>query len=479
MTSILIDNYDSFTWNVYQYLVELGAHVQVFRNDKVTVDDVVKIKPRNIVISPGPGHPRSAAVSNDLIKHFAGIVPILGVCLGEQCIYEVYGGTVSPIGSVVHGKTSSIQHDGKGIFAGVDQGIHVTRYHSLAGDTKTLPQDLEVSATTADGIIMAVRHKRFVVEGVQFHPESIVSQQGKALFANFLAYDRGTWDEVKMPVAAVQESILERIYAQRQLDVSHSTSLPGQALSQLREYFAQGLAPSSIDLYERLKSHRPAMAVIGEIKRASPSKGDIDSIANAVTNALQYTQAGVAGISVLCEPKWFKGSINDMQMVRTALEPVVNRPAILCKDFIFSEYQILQARLYGADTVLLIVAMLPNESKIAELLTVSRSLGMEPLVEVANEAEMKIAVKVGAKVIGVNNRNLHDFTVDMSNTKRLSSAVPKDTLLVALSGISTPADVRVYQDAGASAILVGESLMRSENKHAFIQTLIGNSKSTQ
>ncbi|KAJ3045323.1 bifunctional tryptophan synthase trp1, partial [Rhizophlyctis rosea] len=179
MTTLLIDNYDSFTWNVYQYLSELGAEVEVFRNDEVTLEQCIALNPRNVVISPGPGRPADAGVSNDVIRHFAGKVPILGVCLGEQCMYEVYGGTVTYAGEIVHGKTSPVKHDGRGVYEGVPQRIECTRYHSLAGDPATLPDVLEVTSWTDSGCVMGVRHKEFVMEGVQYHPESIASEYGK------------------------------------------------------------------------------------------------------------------------------------------------------------------------------------------------------------------------------------------------------------------------------------------------------------
>lgn len=192
---LMIDNYDSFTWNVYQYLCQLGAEVVVYRNDEITIDDCFKLNPTHIVISPGPGHPRDAAISNDIIKQFAGKIPILGVCLGEQCIFEIYGGVVAYAGEIMHGKTSPISHDGKGVYKGIPQSIEVIRYHSLAGDPKTLPDQLEVTSTTESGIIMGVRHKELTIEGVQFHPESIKSEYGMKMFQNFINFKSGRWTD--------------------------------------------------------------------------------------------------------------------------------------------------------------------------------------------------------------------------------------------------------------------------------------------
>ncbi|MDE3095542.1 MAG: aminodeoxychorismate/anthranilate synthase component II [Chloroflexota bacterium] len=184
---LLIDNYDSFTYNLYQYLGELGAAVEVVRNDAVTVDDIEQLAPERIIISPGPGNPDDAGISKDVIRRFAGKTPILGVCLGHQCIGEVYGGVVAGAGEILHGKVSTITHDGRGVFAGLPSPIEATRYHSLAIQPGTVPDVLEVSARSESGVIMGVRHRTLPVEGVQFHPESILTVDGKAILRNFLA----------------------------------------------------------------------------------------------------------------------------------------------------------------------------------------------------------------------------------------------------------------------------------------------------
>jgi len=191
MSTLLIDNYDSFTYNLYQFLSELGAEVVVRRNDQVTIDEIRAMAPDHIVISPGPGDPGDAGISRDVIREFAGEIPILGVCLGHQCIYDVYGGTVAGAGEILHGKLSSIHHDGKGVFAGLPPDYHAVRYHSLAGTPPTLPDALEVTAKTDSGIIMGVRHKELTVEGVQFHPESVGTEYGHELLKNFLAMEGG------------------------------------------------------------------------------------------------------------------------------------------------------------------------------------------------------------------------------------------------------------------------------------------------
>jgi len=183
---LMLDNYDSFTYNLVQYLGELGQDLKVYRNDKITIGEIEALKPERIVISPGPCTPKEAGISIDVIKHFAGKVPVLGVCLGHQSIGEAFGGDVIRAPYLMHGKTSMIHHDKRTIFAGLPNPLEATRYHSLIIKRETLPAALEISAWTDDGIIMGVRHKQFKVEGVQFHPESILTGAGKDLLRNFL-----------------------------------------------------------------------------------------------------------------------------------------------------------------------------------------------------------------------------------------------------------------------------------------------------
>ena len=347
--------------------------------------------------------------------------------------------------------------------------------------------------TEESGVIMGVRHREYVLEAVQYHPESILSEGGDALLRNFLSLKGGTWRE--NPDALVLDTtlppfpydaliprvenaaelktkvptILERIYEQRLKDVQHTKSLPGSSLHDLDAYLALHLAPPLVPLIARLKARSPSL--MAEIKRASPSKGDIAPNANAAHQALTYALAGAAVISVLTEPTWFKGSLLDMRLARQAVDGLPNRPAILRKDFVLDEYQIAEARLWGADTVLLIVAMLPP-ARLHDLYAYSLSLGMEPLVEVHTTDEMRVALELGAKVIGVNNRNLHDFNVDMGTTSRLADMARGDVILCALSGISGPEDVRGYVQEGVGAVLVGEALMRAEDPRAFIHHLL-------
>lgn len=494
----------SFTWNVYQYLVLEGATVTVYRNDEITVDELIAKEPTQLVVSPGPGHPETdSGVSKDAIRHFAGKIPVLGVCMGEQCIYSVFGGTVEQTGEILHGKTSPLRHDGKGVYAGLAQDLPVTRYHSLAGTHPTLPDCLEVSSWIAagpdgaKGVIMGVRHKDYLVEGVQFHPESILTAQGRTMLKNFLHMQGGTWDENEhlrkqaKPIVHngaqangengagdKKTSILERIYDRRKITVAAQKQVPSQRPEDLQAAYDLNLAPPVISFLDRLRLSPFKLSLMAEIKRASPSKGVISLSACAPAQARTYALAGASVISVLTEPEWFKGSIEDLRSVRQALAGMPNRPAILRKEFIFDEYQILEARLAGADTVLLIVKMLDTET-LTRLYKYSQSLGMEPLVEVNNVEEMKLAVELGSKVIGVNNRNLTTFDVDMETTTRLMNMVSTDTVLCALSGIAGPQDVLPYQQNGVGAVLVGEALMRASDTSKFIADLLGGQAAIQ
>ena len=441
------------------------------------------------------------------IKAYAGKIPILGVCMGLQCLYAAYGGIVDAVGEVVHGKTSAVIHDGKGLFKGVSQGIQATRYHSLAAEVGSLPQELEITSRTESGIVMGLRHREFALEAVQYHPESILSEEGKEMFMNFLNLKKGTWVgnpgfesaatpttngttpwTALPPSAAAVPTILRKIENQRVADVAIAQATPGATPRDLASLISLHVSPPLIAFHARLKSAivpleggKSRMALLAEIKRASPSKGDLVD-ANSPSSpsiGLSYALAGASVISVLTEPKWFKGSLPDMRAVRAAVDSLPNRPAILRKDFILDTYQIDEARVYGADTILLIVAMLSDE-KLLALYEYSMGLGMEPLVEVNNAAELARALKIGARVIGVNNRNLHDFEVDMGTTSRVADVIKEqygekasEVILIALSGITGREDVVRYQAQGVGAVLVGESLMKAEDKGAFARSLLG------
>ncbi|WFD25678.1 anthranilate synthase / indole-3-glycerol phosphate synthase [Malassezia nana] len=482
--TVMIDNYDSFTYNVVQYLVETGAHVVIFRNDQVDVPTIEALQPARLVISPGPGHPsRDAGISQACIAHFAGRIPILGICMGLQCIVVHFGGVVESAGEIFHGKTSDITHDGRGLYAGLSSPLVGTRYHSLAAKIAVMPSCLEPTSHVCSGVIMGVRHKTYTVEAVQYHPESVMSEHGREMIAHFLQWRGGTWEANPSarvvgdpaPAPAATESILQRIYRQRREDVAAARAVPGRSLADLEKSLALHLDPPQVDFPSRLLlgTAPGAPGIMAEIKRASPSKGNLALEAHAAEQALAYARGGAHVISVLTEPTWFKGTLEDLMLARRVIERCATRPAILRKDFIVDEYQVAEARLAGADTVLLIVAML-NDATLRRLYDYSVRLGMEPLVEVNDAEEMKRALALPAKVIGVNNRNLHSFTVDMETTTRLAHmACERGVILVALSGITGRADVEPYLAQGVKAVLVGEAFMRARDKSAFVAELQG------
>ena len=406
----------------------------------------------------------------------------------------MFGGKVEVVGEILHGKTSPLRHDGKGLYANLPQHLPVTRYHSLAATHPTLPRCLEVTSWIpkgpdgGKGIIMGVRHKDYVVEGVQFHPESILTAEGRTMIRNFLLMQGGTWAENEHLLKSVSnhssgaiqsngertngnKSILEKIYDHRRAAVAAQEQIPSYRQIDLKEAYDQGTAPPLISFLDRLKQSPYRLSLMAEIKRASPSKGIISLSAPAITQARNYALAGASVISVLTEPEWFKGSIDDLRRVRQSLDAMPNRPAVLRKDFIFNEYQILEARLAGADTVLLIVKML-DEPTLKRLYHYSKDLSMEPLVEVNNIEEMKIAVELGSKVIGINNRNLTNFEVDLDTTSRLTGMVSSQTVVCALSGITGPQDVESYEKNGVGAVLVGEALMRAPDTAVFVSNLL-------
>ncbi|AEE97165.1 anthranilate synthase component II [Mahella australiensis] len=183
---LMIDNYDSFTYNLVQYFGELGQDIKVYRNDAITLDEIEQMQPDMLVISPGPCTPDKAGVTMDAIRRFAGRIPILGVCLGHQAIGQVFGARVIKAAQPVHGKTSFVRHDGRTIYKGIDNPLRVCRYHSLVLEPNSIPDDLEVTATTEDEEIMGIRHKHYIIEGVQFHPEAILTHQGRELLSNFI-----------------------------------------------------------------------------------------------------------------------------------------------------------------------------------------------------------------------------------------------------------------------------------------------------
>ncbi|KAI0031223.1 indole-3-glycerol phosphate synthase, partial [Vararia minispora EC-137] len=279
-------------------------------------------------------------------------------------------------------------------------------------------------------------------------------------------------------LAAPGPTILDKIHEQRVKDVEVAKATPGSTWDDLQVSIAAlSLAPPLISFPDRLcagSATSGGPALMAEIKRASPSKGNIDLNVVAPQQARIYALSGASVISVLTEPTWFKGSLLDMRLARAAIDTLPYRPAVLRKDFIFDPYQILEARVHGADTVLLIVAML-SVGQLGDLYAFAQCIGMEPLVEVNSAEEMTIALELGARVIGVNNRDLRTFNVDMGTTTRLADMVSNagsSAILCALSGIKTSSDVQGYVKDGIGAVLVGESLMRAPDVRAFIRELL-------
>ncbi len=265
-----------------------------------------------------------------------------------------------------------------------------------------------------------------------------------------------------------EPTILDRIVAQRRLDTAGAKARVPEA--ELRARLTGSLP--RIGFTERLRAAGP-VALIAEIKRASPSKGDIAPGIDAASQGRVYAAAGAAGISVLTEPTWFKGTLDDMLAVRGVVDGMGDdRPGILRKDFIVDPYQLLEAAVYGADAALLIVACL-DDATLVGLIGECRRLGLEPLVEVNNAEEAERAVAAGATLIGINNRDLRSFTVDLSTTDRLAGIIPGDVLIAALSGISTRADVERFEAVGTRAVLVGESLMAAADPAAKVRELLG------
>ncbi|TFK45566.1 N-anthranilate isomerase [Heliocybe sulcata] len=501
---LMIDNFDSFTYNLYQSLSLLGANVTVIRNDAISSSALPLLDIKHLVISPGPGHPRTdSGISRDAIKFFTGKVPVLGVCMGLECLVDVFGGQISYAGEIMHGKVSSIRHDSRGIFRSLPQNFSSTRYHSLAASASTLPPALQVSAFSPGPpvVIQGVRHRTYTLESVQYHPESCLSEQGDPLLLNFLALKGGKWADnpdslvldTTLPPLDISSnpkipSILDKIYTQRLRDVQALKASPGSSPEDLKALLP--FAPPTTSFLAALKPSSSSPSLLAEIKRRSPSKGPLTASPPPVSSlALTYALASpqVRVISVLTETPHFSGTLTDLRLARLAVDSLADRPAILRKDFILDDYQILEARVNGADSVLLIVAMLPP-ARLESLYTYSLTLGMEPLVEVNNARELQLALDLGAKVIGVNNRNLHDFKVDLETTSRLAGTVREwngkqptgqEVVLCALSGIAGAEEVRKYQEEGVDAVLVGEALMRARDPASAIRELLDIPESVQ
>ena len=380
-----------------------------------------------------------------------------------QAIFHYFGGTVSFAGEIVHGKTSTLKHDSKGLYLDLPQSFNVTRYHSLAPVSSTCPDELEVSSTCVNlkgngVIIQGIRHKQFTIEGVQFHPESIASEYGQQMFQNFLNLDSGSWKQSKTP------SILTRIYNQRKEYYTNLQKHPGKSFKNLQESY-KSILPIPKKLIKQ------GLIIMAEVKRASPSKGDISLNATATSISIDYAISKVDVISVLTDPN-FKGDLQDLLFISQSLKSLPNPPLLLRKDFIFCKYQILESVLSNADIILLIVKMLSIE-ELSELIEYSRLLGIEPLVEVTSITELKTAISLNSTLIGINNRDLHSFNVDLSTTKKLNLNDYTNVTFISLSGITCRNDVLECIENGCHGVLVGEAIMKSDNSVKFINELKG------
>ncbi|MBF0478070.1 MAG: bifunctional anthranilate synthase component II/anthranilate phosphoribosyltransferase [Candidatus Omnitrophica bacterium] len=250
---LMIDNYDSFTYNVVQLISKLGYTVKTVRNDEITIKEIEKLKPSHIVISPGPGYPKDAGISLKVIKYFAGKIPILGVCLGHQCIIEAFGGKIISAGKIVHGKTSKIIHDSKGLFRNIPQSLDVVRYHSLAGDPEAMPECLETTAQTEDGTIMGVRHKDYQIVGVQFHPESIGTQKGEEIMKNFFHYRSEEAQAVKLITKVSRDENLDAKESYHMMDEITSGELADSQLGTFLGALAvKGITPVELSSFVQL-----------------------------------------------------------------------------------------------------------------------------------------------------------------------------------------------------------------------------------
>eukprot|EP00835_Amoeboradix_gromovi_P000170 NODE_6_length_48303_cov_0.387022.p2 type:complete len:1271 gc:universal NODE_6_length_48303_cov_0.387022:39017-35205(-) len=454
---LLIDNYDSFTFNIYHYI---SKAVFVVRNDQITLQQIHEMCPSHIVISPGPGFPKDSGICPLVVEEFKGLVPILGICLGHQLICETFGGLVDYAPYLMHGKTSMIEHTGSGIFLDIPSPLRVMRYHSLIG--KIQGNDLVSTSTTVeDGLLMSVAHNKYCIHAVQFHPESIKSEYGKQMIKNFIAMSTGT-TTANSAANLNEKSILDKIVEVTRSDLSNLMSTPGNTFNDLLDILPHALPA------RKLKNK--SFHVFAEFKRASPSKGVINKSTSIVHIAEQYEYSNASVISVLTEPKYFKGQLANMAQIRVLLDK--SDMLVLRKDFIINKYQVLQSRVYGADIILLIAAIL-NTQELKELIDYTLLLGMTPLVEVYSVEEAKIVNGLQCTLIGINNRNLHNFKVSKHHTIEIMRYFTNCQSIIALSGISSPQDAIYYKDNSCNGVLIGEALMKND-PFTFISSIFGN-----
>jgi anthranilate synthase/phosphoribosyltransferase len=293
---LLIDNYDSFTYNLYQYLSELGEDVRVVRNDKITIAEIERINPERIIISPGPSTPLQAGISNDVIKYFGNRLPILGVCLGHECIGHVYGGSIVRAREIMHGKASSILHKSQGVFTGLTNPFSAIRYHSLTVDREKLPDCLEVTAWTDDGTIMGLRHRQFPVEGVQFHPESFMTQNGKELLNNFIKKKHKTIKDMIQKLTSGQ-SLTEEEAASSMEEIMNGTATPAQFGAFVTTLRFKGETVEEIIGFARtMRAKAVPIAVTGNVVDTCGTGGDGAHTFN-ISTAAAFVAAG-AGLKI-------------------------------------------------------------------------------------------------------------------------------------------------------------------------------------
>lgn len=438
---LLIDNYDSFTYNLYQYIGTFTPDIRVVRNDAITNGEIENMQPERIVLSPGPKSPKEAGICMDVVKHFYNKIPILGICLGHQCIGEAFGGTVSYAKTLFHGKQSEVTHCLDGVFTGIDTPVKVARY--LPGGAKRRSAGVPESHR-------ADRGRRDYGDAAQR-----VSGGRSPVSPRVHLHGTRKADDREFPVRChlreEQRMILDQIVSDKKRRLpEHKRRIPEQEMRKLAEAY-EG---SHHDFKGALEGD--VISIIGEFKKASPSLGKIKSKINLLDRVEEYN-ASVDAISCLTEEDHFDGSTAYLKQIRQ----MTDLP-ILRKDFMIDPYQFYEARAIGADAVLLIAAIL-DDVQMHEFYQLAGELGLDALVEVHDEAEMERALKLDAKIIGVNNRNLKDFSIDLQTTERLSRMVPQEKLLVAESGIVSDEDVEFLKACGVNAFLIGRAFMEAEH----------------
>lgn len=440
---LIIDNYDSFTYNLYQLVGKYTEDILVKRNDKITVEEIEKINPSHIIISPGPGNPtkeRDFGICSEIIHKFINI-PILGVCLGHQGIFTEYGGKIKN-NLPVHGKKDLIIHKDSKLFKDIPEKFEIVRYHSLICDDSSVPEDLIVTSFTEDNIIMSIEHVKYPTYGIQFHPESIGSSFGDVIIKNFLEI-KG-WTDIMNVIDDIVENkknILQKSKEKKDLNI----------LKQEAEDFIS-TRKNKFRFREKLKDGQ-STKLIAEYKTASPSQGDISTL-KAEDVIPIYEKYPVDMISVLTEESRFKSNMDNFRIA----ESLTDKP-LLRKDFVIDEYMIYEAALNNASCVLLINGVCPD---IEEYMNISEDLGLDTIVECHSLDDIESVVDYNPKIIGINNRNLSTLTIDLETTNELKDYVPN--YLISESGVKSIEDAQLLKSYGADAILVGTSILKGKNE---------------